>query len=327
MRRELSCSRSATFAMRGIATLLVLAAVVSAGDRTPLRQGWSIQSSADVADGGAMLSTAAYTPRNWYGATLPSTVLSALNARVYLDPYVGMNLRSIAGTTYPIGFNFSNAPMPPDSPFRHSWWYRTQFDLPASDRGKTVWLGFDGINFRMNVWLNGRQVASADHAAGAWRLFEFDITEMAKPGERNTLAIEVFPPQPHDLAITFVDWNPQPPDKDMGIWRDVYLSTTGPVALRYPAVTTTLNLPRTDEAQLAVRAELRNASGREVVGTLRGKIESQTFSQTVALKPHEMRVVRMAPLKVANPRLWWPAQTGPQNLYPLELAFDTGGQV
>jgi exo-1,4-beta-D-glucosaminidase len=307
---------------------LVAAAALAADSRMNLRDGWSIQSSADVRETGAVLSTPAYQPHNWYSATLPSTVLSALvHARVYPDPYSGMNLRSISGTSYPIGFNFSNAPMPPDSPFRHSWWYRTSFDLPADYRGKTVWLGFDGINFRANIWLNGRQVASADKAAGAWRLFEFDATTAAHPGERNTLAIEVFPPQPHDLAITFVDWNPQPPDKNMGIWRDVYLAATGPVAMRYPTVTTTLNLPKTDEATLVVRAELRNASDHEVAGVLKGKIESREFSLAVVLKAHETRVAHMAPLKVANPRLWWPAQTGPQNLYPLELRFEAGGQV
>ncbi len=308
--------------------LLVSAAALAADSRLLLREGWSIQSSADVRETGAVLSTPAYQPRNWYSATLPSTVLSALvRARVYPDPYTGMNLRSISGTSYPIAFNFSNAPMPPDSPFRNSWWYRTSFDLALEYRGKTVWLGFDGINFRVNVWLNGRQVASADKAAGAWRLFEFDVTAAARPGEKNTLAIEVFPPQPHDLAITFVDWNPQPPDKNMGIWRDVYLAATGPVAVRYPMVTTTLNLPKTDRATLVVHAELRNASAQDVDGMLRGKIEAREFSLPVRLKAHETRVVRMAPLQVANPRLWWPVQTGPQNLYPLELRFETGGQV
>src|SRR5579872_6299818 len=168
--------------------LFLLPAVLMADSKMLLRQGWSIQSSAEVRETGAVLSTPAYTPLNWYSATLPSTVLSALvHARVYPDPYIGMNLRSISGTSYPISFNFSNAPMPPDSPFRNPWWYRTKFDLPADARGKTVWLGFDGINFRINVWLNGQQIASADKAAGAWRLFEFDISGAARPGESNTL--------------------------------------------------------------------------------------------------------------------------------------------
>ncbi|HEX3740252.1 MAG TPA: hypothetical protein VHV29_11055 [Terriglobales bacterium] len=41
--------------------------------------------------------------------------------KVYPDPYTGMNLRSIPGTTYPIFEDFSNVPMPPTSPFRQSW--------------------------------------------------------------------------------------------------------------------------------------------------------------------------------------------------------------
>ena len=48
-------------------------------------------------------------------------------------------------------------------------------------------------------------------------------------GMRNTnaLAVEVFAPTPPDLQTTWVDWNPSPPDKDMGLWQPVSL-----VALR-----------------------------------------------------------------------------------------------
>jgi exo-1,4-beta-D-glucosaminidase len=296
-----------------------------------LRQGWYIQSSADVHEGGAAISAVDYRPNGWYSASLPSTVLSALiQGHVYPDPYSGMNLRQISGTSYPISSNFSNALMPPDSPFRHSWWYRTAFPIPADYKGRTVWLGFDGINFRANVWLNGKQIASADHTAGAWRLFEFDVTAAAKPGESNTLAVEVFPPLPNDLAITFVDWNPLPPDKDMGIWRDVYIAATGPVAVRFPAVFTKLP-PGNDRADLTVRCEVRNATSHAVDGVLHGKIEGVEFSQPVRLGAHEARTIHFAPeqypqLKFAKPRLWWPAQLGSQTLYPLDLVFDIGGK-
>jgi hypothetical protein len=40
----------------------------------------------------------------------------------------------------------------------------------------------------------------------------------------------------------------------MGLWRDVWISATGPVAVRFPSVATSLNLPATDLAQLTVRA-------------------------------------------------------------------------
>ncbi len=310
-----------------------------------LNQNWAIQSSSDVREGGTAISTPGFNARDWYPVTLPSTVLGALvEDHIYPDPYFGMNLRSIPGTYYPIytpdrqltatasAANFSNSLMPPDSPFRPSWWYRTEFKLPAEYKGKTLWLGFDGINFRANVWMNGHQIASSDKMAGTWRLFEFDVTAAAQPGNTNSLAVEIFPPLPHDLAITLVDWAPMPPDKEMGIWRDVNITATGPVALRFPAVLTKLNLPSTNEAWLTVRAELKNASDHAIEGLLQGEIGDIDFSQPARLDAHETRVVHFTPekfpqLKVANPRLWWPARVGQQNLYPLDLQFKVNGQV
>jgi exo-1,4-beta-D-glucosaminidase len=279
-----------------------------------LKQAWAIQSSADVRENGAAISAVGFDVSQWYPATVPSTVLSALvEQHVYPDPYTGMNLRSIPGTSYPTIFeNFSELRMPPESPFRHSWWYRTEFTLPAEYKSKTLSLGFDGINYRANVWLNGRQIASADKMTGTWRLFEFDVTAAARPGELNALAVEVFPPQKSDLAITLVDWAPMPPDKEMGIWRNVHIYATGPAVLRFPAAFTKLNLPATDQAEITVRAEVKNLTDQPVEGVLKGKIETIEFSQAVKLAAHETQVVHFTPegfaqLKVANPRLWWPA--------------------
>jgi exo-1,4-beta-D-glucosaminidase len=123
--------------------------------------------------------------------------------------------------------------MPPDSPYRVPWWFRTEFQAPAEHKGKTLWLRFDGINYRANVWLNGKRIADSASMAGAWRLFEYNVTEAIRPGAANALAVEVSAPLPDDLSITFVDWNPGMPDKDMGLWRDVHLDATGPVAIRF----------------------------------------------------------------------------------------------
>src|ERR1035441_4772547 len=221
-----------------LAAWLTHVAAAAPESKMLLRQNWAIQSSAEVHESGAALSTPGFRLTAWHPATLPTTVFSALvAARVYPDPYFGTNLRSAPGVSHPVGFNFSNAPMPANSPFHKPWWFRTEFKLPAEYRGKTLWLGFDGINFRANVWLNGKQIAASDQLAGAWRLFEFDVTAAARPGGNNALAIEIYPPETGDLAITFVDWNPLPPDKGMGLWRDVSITATGPVAIRYPVVT------------------------------------------------------------------------------------------
>src|SRR6266404_84234 len=180
--------------------------------RLYLKEGWRIQSSAQIKEKGEMLSASEFLPTKWYPATVPSTVVGTLvENKVYPDPFFGQNLRQIPGCSYPIGANFSNLPMPEDSPFRVSWWYRTQFRLPQNSRGQNVWLHFDGINFRANVWLNGQQIATSDQIAGTFRIHELNIKNAAPAGELNTLAIEVYSPQPGDLAWTWVDWNPMPP--------------------------------------------------------------------------------------------------------------------
>jgi exo-1,4-beta-D-glucosaminidase len=301
--------------------------------RLQLDRNWAIQSSARVQATGETLSMNGFRTQGWYPASVPTTVLNALlENKVYPDPYFGINLRSIPGTQYPIGGNFSNLPMPSDSPFKVSWWYRREFRLPSDYQGKTVWLHFDGINFRANIWLNGRRIADASTTAGAFRVYEFDVTGLAKPGAANALAAEVFPPQPNDLGITWVDVNPSPPDKDMGIWQQVYLTASGPVTLRYPQVVAHLDLPSLRAAHLTVNAELQNTTGHTVTGVLKGHIADIDFHQEVELGAREKKRVTFSPepfaqLTIAHPRLWWPWQMGSQNQYELRVEFRIDGKV
>ena len=98
----------------------------------PLHDGWTLQSSGKIAESGEVLSSKAFHPQGWYKTTVPSTVLAAQVASgEFPDPYFGMNLRKIPGTTYPIGRLFSNLPMDKNSPYARSWWYRTEFQLPT----------------------------------------------------------------------------------------------------------------------------------------------------------------------------------------------------
>lgn len=298
-----------------------------------LEQGWSLQSSGKVAESGDVISSLTYQPKTWYSATVPTTVMAALvKQKVYPDPNFGMNLRQIPGVTYPIGANFSNYAMQQDSPFAVAWWYRKVIMLPAGYKGKTIWLDFGGINYRANIWVNGKQIANLQQVAGAWRSYEFDISGVAHPGAQNVVAVQVWAPEKDDLAITFVDWNPAPPDKNMGLWREVSIRTSGPVALRYPAVVAHLNSPENSKAELTVTAQLKNATTQAVKGTLKGAIEDTHFEQEVELAPNEIKDVTFTPEKFAqltlnHPRLWWPAQMGAPNLYPLHLEFDIDRRI
>jgi exo-1,4-beta-D-glucosaminidase len=313
-----------------LAVNFAAAAVTSGpGSRIDLQEGWYIQSSNKVEAGGESISVAAFRPEGWYPATMPSTVLAALVANnVYPDPYFGMNLRSIPGTAYPVGSNFSNIAMPADSPFAVSWWYRKAFPLRAA-AGEHVWLNFDGVNYKANVWFNGKLIADTTKVAGAYRIYEFEVTDLVRADVPNALAVEVFAPTPSDLALNWVDWNPMPPDKDMGIWRDVYVTVSGPVALRYPLITSKLDIPSLAEARLTIAADLRNASAQPVRATLKAEIEQAWISRNIDLGPRETKKITLtaddfAQLRIRNPRVWWPNLTGPQNLYNVRLEVVTG---
>ena len=293
-----------------------------------LQENWNIQSSAVVDAAGGDISTLAYEPEGWIPATVPTTVFAALVKNgVYPDPYFGTNIESIPG--YITG---RRREMPEDSPFRVPWWYRTEFSLPAGYRNKDIWLHFNSINYRANIWVNGRLVADTSDVEGAYRLYDFNITDYADPGRSNCLALEIFPPEGMDLTITWVDWNPTPPDRGMGIWYDVSVRSTGKVVINDPQVITDLDLPSLETANLTISAQLSNTGGDQVEGILKGVIEDLEFSQEVTLEPGEARTVTFSPdrfqqLRIDDPRLWWPHTVGPQNLYDLTLTFETGGKV
>ena len=320
--------------MRRFAILLtVLAASAEPAElRLELREGWALQSSAKVEEGGEAVSRPGFPTAGWHRATVPTTVVAALVADgTYPDPHYGMNLRTFPGVAYKVGTNFSNVEMPADSPFAVPWWYRTELDLPKEAEGKTLWLRLDGVNFRFDAWLNGTRIADAAKTAGAFRVHELDVTGIAKPG-RNALAVLVSAPRPGDLAITFVDWNPMPPDKVMGLYRPVTLTASGPVALRHPQVVTKLDLPAGDRAELTVKVVARNAGQAAVAGTLRGRAAGVAFEKEVALAAGEERELVVTPrdaprLAIASPRLWWPAQYGEPVLHDLELELVAGGAV
>lgn len=302
------------------------------GEKMYLHSGWTLQSSCQFSATGEQISTVGFKPEGWHSTEVPSTVVAALVAdKTYSDPYFGKNLRNIPGTTYPIGKNFSLLPMSKDSPFRCSWWYRTEFKLSEHFNERHVWLHFGGINNRANIWLNGHKIADAAEVAGAYRTYEYDITSSIVRDQVNVLAVETIAQTEKDLGINWVDWNPAPPDKDMGLWRPVYLQDSGPVAIRYPQVMTHFPATSLDQANLAVEAVVQNATDVQVTGYLDGNFDDVHFRRTYILKPKETRTVRFLSdeypqLQIRNPKLWWPYQMGPQNLHELSLRFIVGNE-
>jgi exo-1,4-beta-D-glucosaminidase len=318
---------------------LMLASVCSpafagstAGENTKLflRDHWRLQSSCKIKASAEQISALGFSTTGWHVTSVPSTVVAALVAdKTYPDPFFGMNLRSIPGTTYPIGKNFAELPMPRDSPFRCSWWYRTEFLLPENYTDRLVSLNLNGINYRANIWVNGKKLGDSKDVAGTFKTYEFDVTPLLIAGHRNVLAVEAFAQTETDLGINWQDWNPAPPDKNMGLFSDVYLQASGPVTIRHPEVVTHFPDASLDRADLTVIAELHNLSHVQVSGHLDGSVDGVNIRQTCVLKPGETRTVRFTPdqfpqLRTKDPKLWWPAPLGPQNLHDLSLRFMIG---
>lgn len=271
---------------------------------------WYIQSSEKAKGAGEQISKPGFKIESWYPAIVPSTVLGTLvQNNIHADLFFGDNLKSV-----------------PTAQFQSSWWYRKEFTVPTGPGLTRMRLEFDGINYRANIWLNGKKVADSSEIYGAFRRHSIDVTSDVKTTEKNVLAVEVIPPKKGEPTIGFVDWNPAPPDNNLGLFREVRVRATGDVSIENPFVITKLDLEAFKEARLTVSAELRNHSDRKVQGKLEGRIESLRFSQDLVLGPKETKKIEFTPettpeLVIKDPRVWWTHDLGKQELYLLSLSF------
>ena len=334
-----------------------------------LKEGWFIKSSSQVYIKDKIVSSNEFIPVDWYPATIPTTVLNALVKNgVYPDPRIGLNNFLIPDASDEFNEEHSLAKYSylPDkrNPWKDPYWFRTEFMLPKNCKTRQ-WLVFNAINYRAEVWFNGKLIAGSEDMAGAFLRFRYDVTDCVKPGETNYLAVKIYcvdhvgvpgtqlvPFQPpriskdgYDLKeeimkdVTFTlaavgyDCAPEVCDRLMGIWQDVYIECTGPVIIRDPFLITKLPLPRTDYANLTFTAKLANASDTVQKGTLIGIIEGKVkFEKDVELDPAEIKEIVFSPdeyprLRIDKPRLWWPAGYGEQNLYDLQLSFEIDGET
>jgi exo-1,4-beta-D-glucosaminidase len=331
--------KKASFAI-GFFAASVMPAVVFAGTSTQLREGWRLESGCKLQAAGDAIAQTGFNTDGWLKVTVPSTVVAAQAAAGTIpDPYFGSNLRQLPGEEYPVGHNFANLPMPEKSPYRCGWWYRTEFQTPAlKEKNGRVWLHFAGINYRADIWINGKKVADTTAVAGAYRSYDLDVTEFVRPGNAagpgklNALAVETFAPTEKDLGINWVDWNPCPPDKDMGLWGEVNLVTTGEVTLQSPLAVTHFAGGDTKQPELTIYAELHNTADHAVKGVIAGTAASAHIEKTIELAAHEDRTVvfsqeDFAQLRLRNAELWWPHQMGQPHLEKLSLHVTIDGQI
>ncbi|MGB9227580.1 glycosyl hydrolase 2 galactose-binding domain-containing protein [Mycobacterium sp.] len=310
-------------------------------ERLELSNNWTLSPAENISVDGDALSLSDYDAAAWYKVgRMPATVLEILRENgVYPNLYVGKNLRDHV----------------PQDLYKRDWWYRTEFTAPEGR--KTYLLGFPGINYRGDIWLNGRLVADREQVVGMYAAHEFDVTPLIRPGESNILAVKVTPERAlqdvdgvelADSWNDWINWNylglPPPdgdpdrrgtsfvPDRNAGIWKPVYLKALGAVGIGSAIVNSELPLPRTDSARLTIRADVHNYSTQRTRGVLRATITRPNkvtvhVEQAVALAPGEDRRITFTPdqfaqLNIQNPDLWWPYTMGRPNLHDLRLEFD-----
>ena len=295
-----------------------------------LNDAWELTDGTTVIESGKSIFDPELDTRNWYNATVPGTILTTLvNQGVYPDPYFGLNNLYI-----------------PDTLSRMDWWYRKSFDLTVP-QDKQVYLLFEGINYKAEVFLNGKKLGNIK---GAFTRGEFDITNIAhRDGKNNILAVHIYPPTnpgiPHEQSMvagqglnggmlsldgpTFIasigwDWIPGIRDRNMGIWQDVKLRVGGEVAIGDAMVISDLNLPDTTLAQLKITVPLKNRTSKLARGVLNVKIENIQLQQSYTLQANEEKTIvfdsqQFAGLNIRNPRLWWPNGYGRPELYDLTM--------
>ncbi len=312
---------------------------------------WTMKKASDVLVSSAEVSKVAFPVDGWLPAIVPGTVLNSLVFnKVYPEPYYGVN-NKLTSKLIPdiaqVGRDF------------YTYWFRTEFDVPVTYKDKIVWLQLDGINYRAEIWVNGTMVGNL---SGMFMQDYIDITDFARIGEKNALAIKVLPvdvegtnkAKPwrargenrnggdgniglNTTMLMSVGWDftfkDGIRDRNTGIWKSISLYSTNKVALRHPFVKSVLSKPGYDKADETLSVEVVNAAMRTVKCVVKGELvgEGITFEKKVDLLRGEDKTLVFTPadfpqLSIKNPRLWWPRFKGKPELYELKLTISVDGQ-
>ncbi len=290
---------------------------------------WRIARAPEVEAGGEALSLD-YDDSAWLPAQVPGTALVSwqkAGAVPEMDASDGQ-------------FQIS------DAWFLTDFWYRRVFDAPEGE-GR-VWLTLRQVNWKAEVWLNGKLLGRIE---GAFLRGRWDVTELLKP-TGNCLAVRIFtnatpgPIKVHTRetagpnggplgadnptihAAAGWDWMPTVRGRNVGLIGPVELTRTkGRLLAEDPWVKTELTEDRS-EARLTVSAVLHNTGEGPVSAAFRGIVKPGDVpfeSEAVTLEAGESREVR-AGLTLSAPRLWWPNTYGEPFLHCCDLTALADGE-
>lgn len=209
-----------------------------------------------------------------------------------------------------------------------SWgigWYRKQLDIPASDRGRSLFLDIDGAMAYSAVWLNGKLVGGWPYGYNSFRL---DLTPYVIPGGVNQLAIRL------DNPAHSARWYP-----GGGLYRNVWLTKTNRIHVSHWGTQVTTpqvsKASATVELAVAIDNDSQSESSVEVTtGIYALDATGKRVGNVVAnIKPARIQVAAGNSSKVQgsttipNPRLWGPRPTQTPNRYIAVTTIMQQGKV
>lgn len=301
-----------------------------------LNSGWKCAPIGVVKTNGESISNSDFPVSNWKPAVVPGTVLtSQLTNNEVPDPFYGMNNEKIPDI-YHVGRDY------------YTYWFVKDFDETLKS-GEEIWLHLRGVNYSSNVFLNGKKLNKELHK-GMFLRQSFNITSYIKSGQKNRLAIIVYPSDEvgnpnggqggdgtiaKSVAHQYVagwDWIQPIRDRNTGIWDKVVIEKTGKINLKNPHIITLVPGKRVPDASQApatvkVSTELENPTNSAISGVVQFEIDGQKISKSVTVKANSTTEVSLPDLTVKNPKLWWPSGYGKQHLYSSAIKFLINGTV
>ncbi len=173
-------------------------------------------------------------------------------------------------------------------------WYRKQINIPAEKQGDKVYLYFEGVYNRSEVFVNGK---SLGYRPNGYISFMYDATDYLNYGEENTIAVRVDHSQSADSR-----WY-----TGSGIYRDVWLVYANPVHIAQWGVYAYPEKQK-NAYQLKVEVELNNSSKSSVALNVKNELYSPSgkliSKQNNKLKLADAKGTVNTAINVSNPTLW-----------------------
>ncbi len=197
-------------------------------------------------------------------------------------------------------------------------WYRKHLDVPASDRGKSVWLYFEGVFRNATVYVNGKQLYFQDDG---YDPFHVDIADAVNYGGPNVIAVYV-------NARGGEGWWYE----GGGIYRHVWLNVADPVHVIPWGVYVTSdvqNVLTAPSATLTIQTHLTNASAAARTVTVHtdivgpdGRTAATAESSHLAPAAGDLEITQTASVPSV---MLWSLET--RNLYQALTTISADGKV